>query len=457
MHRKKNNNSVVKLFHNAGHTISYHSLLQVDTAMAEKTLQTMDSVTGAVTPLNFVPGRFTHFTCDNIDINDSTLDGKNTFHATQMAAWQRGPEGDMMMKNLRPSKTESLQVPEGNEMLFPAGVRESKACPKSTENTKKEWFKKSDENGSIAKATVIDMAFFFKRQDEGDMKQGWTTFNQNHSERSPEMTSIGYMPIIQAPAHDLDTLKTVVLRCKHVARKLGQHHVVITVDEALFCKLMELKWANDDYLDCLVVRLGGLHIALKFMEVIVKHVQSSGLLEAWVEGNLLGPKTAEQTMAGKSYNKGIRAHKITLQAMWRILLPQLLSFLEDRNRDLNDLLDKTKNSPVEDLVTLLASEEFQAVTEAYIKANNNPNFMFWWGYMKMVHILLFFIRAQRDRIWDLYLCAFQQMLPYFMRYNHINFARWGTIYVNEMHQLPQPVKKEFEAGNFVVLIIVRSG
>lgn len=163
MHRKKNNNSVVKLFHNAGHTISYHSLLQVDTAMAEKTLQTMDSVTGAVTPLNFVPGRFTHFTCDNIDINDSTLDGKNTFHATQMAAWQRGPEGDMMMKNLRPSKTESLQVPEGNEMLFPAGVRESKACPKSTENTKKEWFKKSDENGSIAKATAIDMAFFFKR------------------------------------------------------------------------------------------------------------------------------------------------------------------------------------------------------------------------------------------------------------------------------------------------------
>lgn len=168
------------------------------------------------------------------------------------------------------------------------------------------------------------MAYFFKRQDEEDMKQGWKTFNQNHSERSPEMKSIGYMPIIQAPAHDLDTLNAVVLRCKHVARKLGQHHVVITVDEALFCKLMELKWANDDYLDCLVVRLGGLHIALKFMEVIGKHVQSSGLLEAWVEGNLLGPKTAEQVMAGKSYNKGIRAHKITLQAMWRILLPQLL-------------------------------------------------------------------------------------------------------------------------------------
>lgn len=54
--------------------------------------------------------------------------------------------------------------------------------------------------------------------------------------------------------------------------------------------------------------------------------------------------------------------------------------------------------------------------------------------MKMVHILLFFIRAERDGIWDLHLCAFQQMLPYFMRYNHINYAWWGTIYLNEMHQ-----------------------
>jgi len=72
---------------------------------------------------------------------------------------------------------------------------------------------------------------------------------------------------------------------------------------------------------------GGLHTALKFMEVIGKHVQSSGLQEAWVEGNLLGPTTAEKAIAGKSHDKGMRAHKITDQAMWRILLPQLPNFM----------------------------------------------------------------------------------------------------------------------------------
>ena len=47
--------------------------------------------------------KFTHFTADNIDFNDSTLDGKNAFHATA-AAWQRGPSTDVQLNYLFPSK-----------------------------------------------------------------------------------------------------------------------------------------------------------------------------------------------------------------------------------------------------------------------------------------------------------------------------------------------------------------
>ena len=103
LHQATRSKELVQLFHNAGHVISCHSLLEVNTAMAEKTLQAMDPETGAVTPPNFVSGRFTHFTCDNNDINDASLDGKNSFHATQVASWQRGPQGDMM-KDLKPSQ-----------------------------------------------------------------------------------------------------------------------------------------------------------------------------------------------------------------------------------------------------------------------------------------------------------------------------------------------------------------
>ena len=46
---------------------------------------------GAVVPPNLVRGSFVHFSTDNVDINEATLDAKDTFHATQIAAWQRGP------------------------------------------------------------------------------------------------------------------------------------------------------------------------------------------------------------------------------------------------------------------------------------------------------------------------------------------------------------------------------
>lgn len=37
-----------------------------------------------------------------------------------------------------------------------------------------------------------------------------------------------------------------------------------------------------------------------------------------------------------------------------------------------------------------------------------------------------------------------------MTYGHTNYARWGTIYVSEMHQLLPEVQEEYDKGDFVV-------
>jgi hypothetical protein len=42
------------------------------------------------------------------------------------------------------------------------------------------------------------------------------------------------MPLIQAPAHDFDTLNTVVQRCMHISEKLGQKYTAITVDNGIY-------------------------------------------------------------------------------------------------------------------------------------------------------------------------------------------------------------------------------
>ena len=76
-------------------------------------------------------------------------------------------------------------------------------------------------------------------------------------------------------------------------------------------------------------------------------------------------------------------------------------------------------------------------------------FKFWWSYIDMVMILLRFAHAQRDGIWELHLDSFIEMLPYF-HYDHLNYAKWGAVYVAEMNQILGEVEKEFQDGNLVV-------
>ncbi|KAK6171648.1 hypothetical protein SNE40_018093 [Patella caerulea] len=71
----------------------------------------MNHNTGSVIPPNLIADRFVFFTADNIGILDETLDGKYTFHATQVAAWQRGPASDIPVAMSKVSSAPVFQGP----------------------------------------------------------------------------------------------------------------------------------------------------------------------------------------------------------------------------------------------------------------------------------------------------------------------------------------------------------
>ena len=71
----------------------------------------------------------------------------------------------------------------------------------------------------------------------------------------------------------------------------------------------------------------------------------------------------------------------------------------------------------------------------------------------MVEILFSFVRANRDGDWLLHHDSFAAMLPWLTIYDHVNYARWGPVYLADMTGLAQTapeVQEEFLAGNFVV-------
>ena len=167
-----------------------------------------------------------------------------------------------------------------------------------------------------------------------EKRLSWTEFNQQNNPNCFSEITIGHMPMILNPAHEYDTLNLVVRRCMTIASHFEQEHTVLTVDQQLFCKLHTLISNTPEFKDKVFPRLGGLHISLNFLRIIGQHMSDCGLHEAWIESNILGEVAAQKVFAGKSYSKAMRAHKLTIQALWRILISKFMDFLNRENPDM---------------------------------------------------------------------------------------------------------------------------
>ena len=69
-----------------------------------------------------------------------------------------------------------------------------------------------------------------------------------------------------------------------------------------------------------------LHTSMCFQSTIGGYVAENGLRDTWVRAGVIGPFKADKILKGESYKAGMRLHKLTYQAFWRILIHQMLAF-----------------------------------------------------------------------------------------------------------------------------------
>jgi len=107
-----------------------------------------------------------------------------------------------------------------------------------------EWYK--SENTILNQAKARDMSWLLCRMEDPDHQRipAWTGFNHVVSQYESEVTRIGHMPILPVPADDMDTIYTVIARCKYIAELLNISHTIMTFDQALYCRAKELVWSN---------------------------------------------------------------------------------------------------------------------------------------------------------------------------------------------------------------------
>lgn len=81
----------------------------------------------------------------------------------------------------------------------------------------------------------------------------------------------------------------------------------------------------------------------------------------------------------------------------------------------------------------------------------SDTFAFWNEFIEMVLILLRFVRAERDGIWELHIDSLSEMLPYFFAYDISNYAHWASVYIADMKAFEVTAKYVYD--EFVQRII----
>ena len=247
---------LITMLNRMGHCSSYDEVEAVDTSLAMEVLAKSET-TGVVIPSNIVPGGFIQAAADNNDINEETLDGKQTTHATTIVLFQRGQFGPLP----RPVKLASHSVRKralsGTSVLQP--VSECSAYGKRPSvssfinKVDKGWFECHGRPDSEAQQK--DMAWCILRQRSTTLFQvdlalrdsapylvpGWSGFNAIVSSSAPPLTNIGYCPMVASPSTEYSTIYTVMKNVHKMTTSLGQSKSVITFDLAIYLKAKEIQ------------------------------------------------------------------------------------------------------------------------------------------------------------------------------------------------------------------------
>jgi hypothetical protein len=251
---------------------------------------------------------------------------------------------------------------------------------------------------------------------------------------------------------------------------LKQEKVVITFDEAIYCKAKEIQWRRKEEFENVILRMGGFHLAMNYIHVIGQCYEESGLDDILIEAGLYGSSTVNRIIKGKSYNRAIRAHKLMFEAMMHLRWAAFCTWVKDTDVNLtatalesnvqachsameSDDGQETILQTIDQVVHSI--EEIQVNIEEFVSTQikKSQTFAYWEEYIKMIELLLQYIRAEREGLWELHLSTTAAMLPYFFACGHVIYARWVSVYIADMRLLPAispEVHHEFEAGGFGV-------
>ncbi|KAG1650017.1 hypothetical protein GQR58_028409 [Nymphon striatum] len=375
---------------------------------------------------------------DNIDRQEETLSGAGTSHRVNGIVVQPQSLSCAPERNSTVDKKEKRRTLELSEQPLPIYITSKREGPPPLQFANlsvplADATERSRQNNFLWVITRL-------HDTVNQTVSSWTGFNiRTRDNVTVKPDKVGYLPTINAPATELSTVQELLSQSVFIQQHLSLDKIAVIMDQALYAKAAEVAWKHKLRFDSLLLMIGNFHIICNMLSIIGKLFRDAGLRDLAVESGVIAEGSIDKVLDGKQYNRGVRLHKLTYEALMRLVWKGFLEWLENNHSTDLPHLDETFRVVMamhgDTCATTLESsrnkESCQRILHllcCYLNVLKNDSghlAAFWMIYLEMIEILLGLIRADREGDWYLHLASIKSMIPWCFAMDKTNYSRCG--------------------------------
>ena len=308
---------------------------------------------------------------------EETLTGKGTSHRVNGIAVQPKVYGPFLptaeLPHIGQKKQRSISSDHKELDVYVAGERIGPQ-PLHTSKSNEQESGKASQVASTKNFMWI-LTRLQKNQDN-QVVPSWTGFNiktRNQLQESVSQDVVGYLPTINAPATELNTVFKILNQSELIRRELLIETIVVVMDQALYAKAAEIVWKQRERFVNIVLRMGTFHTICNALSILGKRFGDAGLKDICIEAGIVAEGSINGVLDGKHYNRAVRVHKYIFEALMRLAWAEFLLWVED-SLEATAMIKEFVNK-----LNIMASDLNQQNFENLLKSSIFTKVMTLWG------------------------------------------------------------------------------
>ena len=127
---------------------------------------------------------------------------------------------------------------------------------------------------------------------------GYNSELMRSNQSSMDVANIMMFPLIPGPASSYSAIYTSLMLAQNITTHVayGSKKTIIALDLDLYERALQLRNSRDDLRDKFILRLGELHIVFAHIRAIGRFIENTGLDDAWIRSEVVGPNTVKQVL-----------------------------------------------------------------------------------------------------------------------------------------------------------------